>query len=78
MTQEGHLLVHLASASAETDHSTCEGQSGPVLLLLLAASVNYSLPALRRPAHAFWSSLLKLEKLFRTLLESEPLLALPA
>lgn len=78
LTQYISLIASFFLNSVQTDHSTCEGQSGPVLLLLIAASVNDHLPALRRPAHAFGSSRLKLEKLFRTLLESEPLLALPA
>lgn len=49
----------------------------PVLLLLLAASVNYNLAAFRRPAHTFGSSLLKVEKPFRALLEGDPVLVPP-
>ena len=78
MIQYINLIGSFFLNSLQTNRSTFEGQSWPVLLLLLAASVNYNLAGFRRPAHAFGSSLLYLEKLFKTLLEGEPLLALHA
>lgn len=63
----------------QTNQSTFDGQDWTVLLPLLAASVYYTLARFRRPAHAFlWVPTAEARKAVRTLLEGEPLLALPS
>lgn len=76
LTQYINLIGSFFLNSVQTDHSTCEGQSGPVWLLLLLLWTTIFLHLGDQPMPS--GPQLKLEKPFRTLLESEPLLALPA
>lgn len=78
MTQYTNPVGSFFLSSVQTNHSMRRDRVRPVLLLLLAASVNYNLAAFRRPAHTFGSSLLKVEKPFRALLEGDPVLVPPA